>query len=119
MSELGIVFMDKPSRACRIVVATARHHGDVPALDDPRSREPGGQGVIGREPRPPDEIAFDRHWLLLILGGEKQASHFYFDRLQGLSALALRMENIATPAHMRAPATVANRMTGHPQAHHS
>jgi hypothetical protein len=26
---------------------------------------------------------------LLILGGEKQASHFCFDRLHGLSALAL------------------------------
>ena len=35
MNEVRIVFMDKPSRACRIVVATARHHGDVPALDDP------------------------------------------------------------------------------------
>jgi hypothetical protein len=68
---------------------------------------------------PSDKIAFDRHRLLLILGGEKQASHFCFDRLQGLSALALRMENIATPAHMRAPATVANRMTGHPQVQQS
>ena len=38
MNEVRIVFMDKPSRACRIIVATARHHGDVSALDDPRSR---------------------------------------------------------------------------------
>jgi hypothetical protein len=72
MNEVRIAFMNKPSRACRIVVATARHHGDVPALDDPRFPRPRRQGVIGREPRPPDKIAFDRHRLLLILGGEKQ-----------------------------------------------
>src|SRR3984893_11802744 len=108
MNEVRIVFMDKPSRACRIVVATARHHGDVPALDDPRFPGPRRQGVIGREPRPPDKIAFDRHRLLLILGGEKQASHFCFNRLQGLSALALGMENIAAPAHMRSAAPELN-----------
>src|ERR1700724_3025846 len=53
MNEVRIAFMDKPSRACRIVVATARHHGDVPALDDPRFPGPRRQFVLGREPRPP------------------------------------------------------------------
>jgi hypothetical protein len=108
MNEIRIASMNKPSRACRIVVATARHHGDVPALDDPRFPGPSRQVVIGREPRPPDKIAFDRHRLLLILGGEKQASHFCIDRLQGLSALALRMENIAAPAQMRSAAPELN-----------
>src|ERR1700730_8812232 len=110
MNEVGIVFLDKPSRACRIVVATARHHGDVSALDDPRFPGPRRQVVIGREPRPPDKIAFDRHRLLLMWGGEKEASHLCFDRLQGLSALALRMENIATSAQMRSAAPELNSL---------
>jgi Resolvase, N terminal domain len=37
----------------------------------------------------------------LRIGGEKQASHFCFDRLHGRSALALGTENIAAPAQMR------------------
>ena len=55
---------------------------------------------------------------MLILGGEKQASHFCFDRLQGLSALALRMENIATPAHMRSAAPELNGLLLQPDRWH-
>ena len=33
--ELGNHLWTKPSRACRILVAIARRHGDVPALEDP------------------------------------------------------------------------------------
>jgi hypothetical protein len=35
------------------------------------------------------------------LGGEQQAADFRFDRLEGLPALALGMEDIAAPARMR------------------
>src|ERR1700674_1747068 len=35
MEEVRVILVGEPRGACRIVVLTARHHGDVPALHDP------------------------------------------------------------------------------------
>src|SRR5216684_701019 len=50
MEEVGVILVGEPRGACRIVVLTARHHGDVPALHDPGPRGTRGQVVIGPEP---------------------------------------------------------------------
>jgi hypothetical protein len=50
MEEVRVILVGEPRGACRIVVLTARHHGDVPALHDPCPRGTRGQVVIGQEP---------------------------------------------------------------------
>jgi hypothetical protein len=50
MEEVGVILVGEPRGACRIVVLTARHHGNVPALHDPCPRRTRGQLVIGQEP---------------------------------------------------------------------
>ena len=38
MEEVRVILVGEPRGACRIVVLTARHHGNVPALHDPCPR---------------------------------------------------------------------------------
>jgi hypothetical protein len=98
LNEIGIVSVDQPCRAYRTIVAVACRHGDIPALDGSGRRELGGQGLVDWEPGSPDDIAFGRHRLLLVLGAKEQAPNFGFDRVKRFLALALGVQNLATAA---------------------
>ena len=63
-----------------------------------RLAESVGQVVIVSEPVASDEIAFERNRPLLILGREHQAADLRLDTVQGVFALALRMQDVADPS---------------------
>ena len=63
-----------------------------------RLAESCGQVVVVAEPVASNEIAFKRNRPLLILRREHQAADLGLDTVQGLFALALRMQDVADPS---------------------
>ena len=47
MEEVRVILVGEPRGACRIVVLTARHHGNVPALHDPLSATDSRAATFG------------------------------------------------------------------------
>src|SRR5439155_21573316 len=98
VDEIVIRLDHAPGCTDRIVIGLTGHHGDVPALHDQIAWTRLGRLVIKPEPVPLDEIAFERHRALLVLGGEHQAADLGFDALEHRLALPLRMQDLALAA---------------------
>src|SRR5438132_2787491 len=94
VDEIVIRLDHAPGCTDRIVIGLTGHHGDVPALHDQIAWTGLGRLVIKPEPVPFDEIAFERHWPLLVLGGEHTAADLGFDALEHRVALPLRMQDL-------------------------
>src|ERR1700726_4502045 len=67
---------------------------DVPALHHPYAWPRLWQPIVDREPGAPNEIAFDRHRLLLILSRELQTADLNPYVLQCFRALTFRMKEV-------------------------
>src|SRR5260370_4638286 len=98
VDEIVIRLDHAPGCTDRIVIGLTGHHGDVPALHDQIAWTGPGRLVIKPEPVRLDGIAFERHWPLLVLGGEHQAADLGFDALEHRVALPLRMQDVALAA---------------------
>ena len=95
IDQVKIRLDDTPSGAHGKVIGLARHHGDIPALHDSRAWILRWQLVVIFEPLAPDEIAFERHRPLLVLGREHQAADLGLDLVKHCLALPGRMQDVA------------------------